>query len=122
MGSGLRESSKKEAKLCSGRTQPRVRLFDRSVYINGRKKLPTFYLIFPSQDPEAIIVMLNHDLVAIDCKSPGYPCFKNPYAMDLNDSPVTCCEYVVDCPGDLIPNLYVVGSRATKGRCIYDVC
>ena len=66
------------------------------------------------KDPEAIIVMLNHDLVAIDCKSPGYPCFKNPYAMDLNDSPVTCCEYVVDCPGDLIPNLYVVGSRATK--------
>ncbi len=56
--------------------------------------------------------MLNHDLVAIDCKSPGYPCFRNPYAMDLNDSPVTCCEYVVDCPGDLIPNLYVVGSRA----------
>ena len=39
------------------------------------------------------------------------PCFKNPYAMDLNDSPVTACEYVVDCPGDLIPNLYVVGSR-----------
>ena len=33
--------------------------------------------------------MLNHDLVAIDCKSSGYPCFKNPYAMDLNDSPVT---------------------------------
>ena len=31
--------------------------------------------------------------------------------MDLNDSPVTACEYVVDCPGDLIPNLYVVGSR-----------
>ena len=29
-----------------------------------------------AQDPEAIIVMLNHDLVAIDCKSPGYPCFK----------------------------------------------
>ena len=28
------------------------------------------------QDPEAIIVMLNHDLVAIDCKSPGYPCFQ----------------------------------------------
>ena len=63
------------------------------------------------QEPEAIITMLNNDLVAIDCKSPGYPCFKNPYAMDFNESPVTCCRYLVDCPGDLIPALYMVGSK-----------
>lgn len=71
------------------------------------------------QDPRAIIGMLTNDVVAIDCKSPGYPCFKNPYAMDFNDSPVTCCEYVVDCPADLICALYKVGymniNNANKG-------
>ena len=40
--------------------------------------------------------MLTNDVVAIDCKSPGYPCFKNPYAMDFNDSPVTCCMLQFD--------------------------
>ena len=53
------------------------------------------------QEPESIIAMLTNDLVAIDCKSNGYPCFKNPYAMDFNESPVTCCKYLVDCPGTL---------------------
>ena len=28
------------------------------------------------QEPESIIAMLTNDLVAIDCKSNGYPCFK----------------------------------------------
>ena len=63
------------------------------------------------QEPEAIIAMLNNDLVAIDCKTPGYPCFKNPYAMDFNESPVTSCRYLVDCPGDFIPALYMVGAK-----------
>lgn len=66
------------------------------------------------QDPEAVIVMLSNDLVALDCKSSKIPCFKNPYAMDFNESPVTFCHYLVDCPGDLIPNLYMVGSKAKK--------
>jgi syntaxin-binding protein 5 len=57
--------------------------------------------------------MLTSDVVAIDCKSPGYPCFKNPYAMDFNDSPVTSCHYVVDCPADLICALYKVGYMNT---------
>ena len=51
------------------------------------------------QEPESIIAMLTNDLVAIDCKTNGYPCYKNPYAMDFNESPVTCCRYLVDCPG-----------------------
>ncbi len=65
-------------------------------------------------EPEAIIVMLSNDLVAIDCKTSGYPCFKNPYAMDFNESPVTCCSYLVDCPGDLIPALYLVGNKVAN--------
>merc|ERR1712141_512727 len=65
------------------------------------------------QEPESIIAMLTNDLVAIDCKSNGYPCFKNPYAMDFNESPVTCCKYLVDCPADLILALFKVGSMNT---------
>ena len=65
------------------------------------------------QDPKAIITMLTNDVVAIDCKSPGYPCFKNPYAMDFNESAVTCCKYIVDCPADMILALFKVGTMNT---------
>ena len=32
--------------------------------------------------------------------------------MDIHESPVTSCVYVADCPGDLIPAFYSVGSKA----------
>lgn len=54
------------------------------------------------QEPYAIVVLLQNDLVVIDLLSPGYPCFENPYPMDIHESPVTCCSYFADCPSDLV--------------------
>ncbi|CDW58813.1 syntaxin binding protein 5 [Trichuris trichiura] len=66
------------------------------------------------QDCSAIAVLLQNDLVAIDLKSEGCPCFENPYSMDIHDSPVTCCAYLSDCPIDLIRALYAVGSKQKR--------
>ncbi|XP_052741109.1 syntaxin-binding protein 5 isoform X2 [Bicyclus anynana] len=66
------------------------------------------------QEPYAIVVLLQNDLVVIDLQSPGYPCFENPYPMDIHESPVTCCCYFADCPSDLIPAFYSVGRQANK--------
>ncbi|CAH0720277.1 unnamed protein product, partial [Brenthis ino] len=66
------------------------------------------------QEPYAIVVLLQNDLVVIDLLSPGYPCFENPYPMDIHESPVTCCCYFADCPSDLIPAFYSVGRQANK--------
>jgi len=41
-----------------------------------------------------------------------YPCYENPYPMDMHDSPVTSCLYFADCPPDLIPAYYSVGSKS----------
>ena len=65
-------------------------------------------------DPQSIVVLLTNDLVAIDCKSTGLPCYENPYAMDLQESPVTCCAYISDCPAELILSLYSVSSLRGK--------
>lgn len=67
------------------------------------------------QDPHAIIVLLQNDLVIVDLLTPGFPCFENPYPMDIHESAVTCCLYVADCPGDLIPALYSVGAQGHSG-------
>ncbi|XP_039287890.1 syntaxin-binding protein 5-like [Nilaparvata lugens] len=66
------------------------------------------------QEPYAIVVLLHNDLVVIDLLSQGFPCFENPYPMDLHESAVTCCTYLADCPSDLIPAFYSVGSRNHK--------
>ena len=34
-------------------------------------------------NPESIIVLLSNDLMAIDCRSTGFPTYENPYAMDF---------------------------------------
>lgn len=67
------------------------------------------------QEPYAIAVLLQNDLVIIDLTSTGFPCFDSPYSMDLHDSPVTCCTYFADCPSDLVPAFYSVG-RHTQSR------
>ncbi|XP_046747127.1 syntaxin-binding protein 5 isoform X2 [Diprion similis] len=66
------------------------------------------------QDPYAVVVLLHNDLVVIDLHSAGFPCFENPYPMDIHESPVTCCAYFADCPSDLIPAFYSVGSKTQK--------
>ncbi|XP_057339582.1 syntaxin-binding protein 5 isoform X12 [Microplitis mediator] len=66
------------------------------------------------QDPHAVVVLLQNDLVVIDLLTPGFPCFENPYPMDLHESAVTCCAYFADCPSDLVPAFYSVGSKSQK--------
>ncbi|KAK7891599.1 hypothetical protein WMY93_023562 [Mugilogobius chulae] len=72
------------------------------------------------QEPYAVVVLLEKDLVVIDLGQIGYPAFENPYPFTVHESPVTCCEYFADCPAELIPALYSVGpdrrGRATARR------
>ncbi|CUT99354.1 syntaxin binding protein 5 [Echinococcus multilocularis] len=65
-------------------------------------------------DPYAVAVLLQQDLVLVDLLTPGYPSFENPYPMDIAVTPVTSCFYVVDCPSDLVPAFYAVGSRGKR--------
>ncbi|KAK4881718.1 hypothetical protein RN001_005037 [Aquatica leii] len=68
------------------------------------------------QEPYAIIVLLQNDLVVMDLQTLGFPCIENPYPMDIHESPVTCCSYLADCPADLIPGLYSVGRASASKR------
>ncbi|XP_067638471.1 syntaxin-binding protein 5 isoform X10 [Eurosta solidaginis] len=69
-----------------------------------------------TQEPYAIAVLLQYDLVLIDLLTPGFPCFESPYPMDLHESPVTCCTYLTDCPSDLVPAFYSVGRSTTSKK------
>ncbi|XP_039992505.1 syntaxin-binding protein 5 isoform X4 [Xiphias gladius] len=66
------------------------------------------------QEPYAVVVLLEKDLVVIDLGQIGYPIFETPYPLTIHESPVTCCEYFADCPAELIPALYSIGSRQKR--------
>nr|XP_033797543.1 syntaxin-binding protein 5-like isoform X2 [Geotrypetes seraphini] len=66
------------------------------------------------QEPYAVVVLLEKDLIVVDLTQSNFPIFENPYPMDIHESPVTCTEYFADCPPDLIPVLYFVGVKHKK--------
>uniref|UniRef100_UPI00398EDAB9 syntaxin-binding protein 5-like isoform X4 n=1 Tax=Pristiophorus japonicus TaxID=55135 RepID=UPI00398EDAB9 len=66
------------------------------------------------QEPYAVVVLLEKDLIVVDLTQSNFPIFENPYPMDVHESPVTCSEYFADCPPDLIPALYSMGAKQQK--------
>ncbi|KAM4731938.1 syntaxin-binding protein 5-like [Anableps anableps] len=66
------------------------------------------------QDPYAVVVLLEKDLIVVDLTQSNFPVFENPYPMDIHESPVTCTAYFADCPPDIIPILYSIGAKHKK--------
>ncbi|XP_039673756.1 syntaxin-binding protein 5-like isoform X12 [Perca fluviatilis] len=66
------------------------------------------------QEPYAVVVLLEKDLIVVDLTQSNYPVFENPYPMDIHESPVTCTAYFADCPPDIIPILYSIGVKHKK--------
>ncbi|XP_026001387.1 syntaxin-binding protein 5-like isoform X11 [Astatotilapia calliptera] len=66
------------------------------------------------QEPYAVVVLLDKDLIVVDLTQSNYPVFENPYPMDIHESPVTCTAYFADCPPDIIPILYSIGAKHKK--------
>lgn len=79
----------------------------------------SFCFISDLQEPYAVAVLLQNDLVLIDLLTPGYPTFESPYSMDIHESQVTCCTYLADCPSDLVPAFYSVGRNTSNRRSGY---
>ncbi|XP_069388897.1 syntaxin-binding protein 5-like isoform X12 [Paralichthys olivaceus] len=66
------------------------------------------------QEPSAVVVLLEKDLIVVDLTQSNFPVFENPYPMDIHESPVTCTAYFADCPPDIIPILYSIGAKHKK--------
>ncbi|KAM9709513.1 syntaxin-binding protein 5-like isoform 13-T13 [Menidia menidia] len=66
------------------------------------------------QEPYAVVVLLEKDLIVVDLTQSNFPVFENPYPMDIHESPVTCTAYFADCPPDIIPILYSIGAKNKK--------
>ncbi|RWS31563.1 syntaxin-binding protein 5-like protein, partial [Leptotrombidium deliense] len=70
-------------------------------------------------DPYAVLVLLDNDLVDVDLTTPGFPCTQNPFTVDLHESPITYCAYFSDtCASDLTPSNDSADAKGTTKRSV----
>lgn len=62
-------------------------------------------------DPSAMVVLAEEELVVIDLKSPGWPSIQPPYLASLHCSAITCSHHVSNIPLKLWERIINVGSK-----------
>jgi lethal(2) giant larvae protein len=77
----------------------------------------TIHLRFPGvefDEPEALIVLLEEELMAIDLLSDEWRMLALPYLVSLHASAVTCSHHVSGVPQDLLNSIVLAGKRQTQ--------
>ncbi|KAM7372266.1 hypothetical protein PAMP_009446 [Pampus punctatissimus] len=66
-------------------------------------------------DPSALVVLLEEELVVIDLQTPGWPSVPTPYLAPLHSSAITCSCHISSVPPKLWERLVNAG-KAQQGR------
>uniref|UniRef100_A0A672Z105 LLGL scribble cell polarity complex component 1 n=1 Tax=Sphaeramia orbicularis TaxID=375764 RepID=A0A672Z105_9TELE len=66
-------------------------------------------------DPSALVVLLEEELVVIDLQTPGWPSLPTPYLAPLHSSAITCSCHISSVPPKLWERLVNAG-KAQQGR------
>uniref|UniRef100_A0A8C9FJY8 LLGL scribble cell polarity complex component 2 n=1 Tax=Pavo cristatus TaxID=9049 RepID=A0A8C9FJY8_PAVCR len=76
-----------------------------------------FFIIFSSEptaefdDPSAMVVLAEEELIVIDLKSAGWPAVRPPYLASLHCSAITCSHHVSNIPLKLWERIISAGSK-----------
>ncbi|XP_006901248.1 PREDICTED: lethal(2) giant larvae protein homolog 1 [Elephantulus edwardii] len=62
-------------------------------------------------DPQALAVLLEEELVVLDLKTPGWPAVPAPYLAPLHSSAITCSAHVANVPAKLWTRLVSSGEQ-----------
>uniref|UniRef100_A0A665WS08 Lethal giant larvae homologue 2 domain-containing protein n=1 Tax=Echeneis naucrates TaxID=173247 RepID=A0A665WS08_ECHNA len=68
-----------------------------------------FFTIQKFDDPSALVVLLEEELVVIDLQSPGWPSLPTPYLAPLHSSAITCSCHISSVPPKLWERLVNAG-------------
>uniref|UniRef100_A0A672Z046 LLGL scribble cell polarity complex component 1 n=1 Tax=Sphaeramia orbicularis TaxID=375764 RepID=A0A672Z046_9TELE len=74
-----------------------------------------FFTIHKFDDPSALVVLLEEELVVIDLQTPGWPSLPTPYLAPLHSSAITCSCHISSVPPKLWERLVNAG-KAQQGR------
>lgn len=67
-------------------------------------------------NPVALIVLLDEEIVAIDLTTPDWLQFKLPYLSSVHSSGIICCQHYSDLPDDVIKLIFNAGAKQDEGK------
>lgn len=73
-----------------------------------------------SDDPQALVVLAEEEIVAIDLVSDGWPSYQLPYLASLHSSAITCTAHIANVPQTLWDKLVDAGQRQATGHSARD--
>ncbi|XP_053148977.1 LLGL scribble cell polarity complex component 2 isoform X2 [Hemicordylus capensis] len=90
---------------------------DRQIAFDFTSRVIDFFVIANTDpfaefdDPSAMVVLAEEELVVIDLKSPGWPSVQPPYLASLHCSAITCSHHVSNIPLKLWERIISAGSK-----------
>lgn len=73
------------------------------------------FLLIEFDEPSALVVLLEEELVVIDLQTPGWPSMPTPYLAPLHSSAITCSCHISNVPPKLWERLVNAG-KAQQSR------
>ncbi|XP_053994849.1 lethal(2) giant larvae protein homolog 1 isoform X5 [Hylaeus volcanicus] len=95
---------------------------EKHVVFDFTSKVIDFFTVFPKQEdgkealdnPEAIVVLAEEEVVAIDLTNPEWKMMALPYLVSLHASAVTCSQHVPNVPDELWDTIVAAGKAQTE--------
>uniref|UniRef100_A0A667Z7C6 LLGL scribble cell polarity complex component 1 n=1 Tax=Myripristis murdjan TaxID=586833 RepID=A0A667Z7C6_9TELE len=85
------------------------------VTLDFTSRVIDFFTVHSFDDPSALVVLLEEELVVIDLQTPGWPSLPTPYLAPLHSSAITCSCHVSNVPPKLWERLVNAG-KAQQGH------
>ena len=67
-------------------------------------------------EPHALVVLVEEELIAIDLEDEKWPTFTLPYANSLHSSAITCSQHISNVPEQLWTKITDVGNAQLAGN------
>ncbi|KAL6442935.1 hypothetical protein ACFW04_002747 [Cataglyphis niger] len=97
---------------------------DKHLVFDFTSKIIDFFTVFPEEEeggnnenpvsPEALIVLAEEEVVAIDLTNPEWKMMPLPYLVSLHASAVTCSQHVPNVPEELWDAIVAAGNAQTE--------
>ncbi|XP_076225402.1 LLGL domain-containing protein l(2)gl isoform X7 [Nomia melanderi] len=95
---------------------------EKHVVFDFTSKVIDFFTVFPKQEdgkdasdgPEALVVLAEEEIVAIDLTHPEWKMMALPYLVSLHASAVTCSQHVPNVPDELWNSIVAAGKAQTE--------
>lgn len=65
-------------------------------------------------DPHALVILAEEELVVMDLESESWPCFRLPYINSVHSSAITCSQHVLNVPDQLWQKIQDAGDNQMK--------